>query len=181
MDEFIRQTLDSELHAYGFPPEEIAKAQNYYALDVAVSRSLQPFSALEAAYRKAAAEGAEWLLKPPDPPDSPDRRFMATISGFDAAPYWRKVRVALLVLFGGRDHVVPSEPNRRRLEAFLAEGGNTKAQIVTLENDNHLNMLAQTGVRTEYANLNRFDTIYFETLTEFLERMAGRALRPVKP
>jgi pimeloyl-ACP methyl ester carboxylesterase len=126
-DEFIRQTLESELRAYGFSSEEIAKAQEYYALDVAVSRGAQPFSALEEAYRKASAEGAEWLLKPPDPPNSPDRRFMAVITGFDPAPYWRKVRIPLLILFGGKDHVVPVGPNRARLEALLAEAGNIQA------------------------------------------------------
>jgi pimeloyl-ACP methyl ester carboxylesterase len=67
VDDFIRGTLESELRAYSFSPEEIAKAEDYYALDVAVSRGTQPFSAVEAAYRKASAEGTEWLLKPPDP------------------------------------------------------------------------------------------------------------------
>ena len=174
VDDFIRQTLDSELRAYGFPAEEIARAQEYYALDVAVSRAIEPFSVVESAYRKASAEGAEWLLKPPDPPESPDRKFMAAISGFDAADYWRKVRIPLLALFGGKDHVVPAELNRRRLETLLTEAGNTQAQIVTLANDNHLNMLAKTGVRTEYSTLNRFDPVYFETLTKFLDQMAVR-------
>ena len=172
-DEFISHTLESELRAYGFPPDEIAKAQRYYQLDVDVSRGAQPFAAVEKAYAEASAAGAEWLLKPPDPVDSPDRRFMAVIAGFDSAPSWRKVRIPLLVLFGGKDHVVPVGPNRSRLEALLAEAGNTNAQIVTLENDNHLAMLAKTGVRTEYATLNCFDPAYFQTLTSFLDRMTG--------
>lgn len=170
-DEFISHTLESELRAYGFPPEEIAKAQRYYQLDVNVSRGIQPFAAIEKAYTEASAAGAEWLLKPPDPINAPDRRFMAVIAGFDPAPYWRKVRIPLLILFGGKDHIVPVGPNRSRLEAILAEAGNTQTQIVTLENDNHLAMLAKTGVRSEYASLNRFDPAYFETLTTFLETM----------
>lgn len=116
VDDFIRQTLESELRAYGFASEEIAKAKKYYALDVSVSRGQQPFSLLEVAYKKASESGAEWLLKPPDPPCSPDRTFMATIAGFDAAPSWRRVRTPLLALFGSKDHIVPAEPNRSRLE-----------------------------------------------------------------
>jgi alpha-beta hydrolase superfamily lysophospholipase len=173
-DEFISHTLESELRAYGFPPEEIAKAQRYYQLDVEVSRGRQPFAAIEKAYAEASAAGAEWLLKPPDPLHAPDRRFMAVIAGFDPAPYWRKVRIPLLILFGGKDHIVPVGPNRSRLEALLAKAGNTQAQIVVLENDNHLAMLAKTGVRSEYASLNRFDPAYFETLTAFLDRMASQ-------
>jgi alpha-beta hydrolase superfamily lysophospholipase len=171
-DEFVRRTLESELGAYGFPPDEIAKAVRYYELDVAVSRGTKPFAEIEKAYAEASAAGAEWLLKPPDPIKSPDRRFMAVISGFDPAPYWRKTRIPLLVLFGGKDHVVPVEANRQKLETFLAEAGNTRAEIVVLKDDNHLNMLAKTGVRIEYATLNRFDPEYFKALTAYLERMA---------
>lgn len=176
-DEFISLTLESELRAYGFPPEEIARAQRYYQLDADVSRGVQPFSAVEKAYAEASAAGAEWLLKAPDPVNSPDRRFMAVIAGFDSASYWRKVRIPLLILFGGKDHIVPVGPNRPRLEALLAEAGNTQAQIVTLENDNHLAMLAKTGVRSEYATLNRFDPAYFETITTFLDRMGSSRSR----
>jgi alpha-beta hydrolase superfamily lysophospholipase len=172
-DEFVTRTLESELHAYGFPPDEIAKAVRYYELDVAVSRGTKPFSEIEKAYAEASAAGAEWLLKPPDPINSPDRRFMAVIFAFDPASYWRKTRTPLLVLFGGKDHVVPLEANRQKLETLLREAGNTQTEIVVLKDDNHLNMLAKTGVRTEYASLNRFDPDYFKTLTAYLERMAS--------
>lgn len=104
---------------------------------------------------------------------------MAIIAEFDAASYWRKVHLPLLVLFGGKDHVVPVGPNRSRLEGLLSEPGKTQVQIVTLEHYNHLAMLAKTGVRTEYATLNRFDPAYFQTLTAFLDRMFG--LPPAKP
>jgi pimeloyl-ACP methyl ester carboxylesterase len=170
VDDFISQTLESELRAYGFPPDEIAKAQRYYELDVAVSRGGQPLAAIEKAYAEASAAGAEWLLKPPDPINSPDRRFMAVIAGFDAGPFWQKIRIPFLVLFGGKDYVVPVGPNRSRLEALLSEVGKAQTQIITLEDDNHLAMMAKTGVRTEYATLNRFDPAYFQTLTVFLDR-----------
>lgn len=169
VDEFLDLTLNSELKAYGFSAEEIAKARAYYNLDVAVSCGRRPIGDVEQSYREASAAGAEWLLKPPDPAGAPDRKFMAAIAGFDAAPYWRKTAIPLLALFGGKDHVVPAEPNRARLEKLQA--GNNRAQIVTLPEDNHLNLLAKTGVRTEYASLNRFDPEYFRLLTRFLQRM----------
>ena len=166
-------TLESELEAYGFAPNEIAKAKDYYALDVAVSRGQRPFATLEAAYRKASAEGAEWLLKPPDPADSPDRRFMAAIAGSIPRRIGGKVSIPMLSLFGGKDHVVPAGPNRARLEKF-SPTPHIHSGIVTLEKDNHLNMIAKTGVRTEYATLNRFDPAYFETVSRFLETMARK-------
>jgi pimeloyl-ACP methyl ester carboxylesterase len=173
VDDFLRLTLESELRAYGFPPDEIARAVRYYNLDVAVSRGAKPFAEIEKAYAEASVAGAEWLLKSPDPINAPDRRFMKKISGFDAADFWRKTRTPLLILFGGKDHIVPVDPNRRRMEQLLGEAGNTRARIVVLENDNHLNMLAKTGVRSEYATLDRFDPEYFKTLTAYLEEMAA--------
>ena len=173
VDDFLRLTLESELRAYGFSPDEIAKAVRYYNLEVAVSRGAKPFAAIEKAYAEASAAGAEWLLKPPDPVNAPDRHFMAKISGFDGAEFWRKTRTPLLILFGGKDHIVPVEANRGRVEELLAEAKNTRARVVVLENDNHLNMLAKTGVRSEYGTLNRFDPEYFKTLTAYLEEMAA--------
>jgi uncharacterized protein len=172
-DDFIGQALQSELEAYGFSSEEIDKAKNYYALDVAVSRGQQPFSAIEIAYREASAAGAEWILKPLDPSNTPDRRFIAVIAGFDPEPYLRKVHGPYLALFGGKDHVVPATQNREALEKHLAEAGNNQAEVITWDSDNHLNLLAKTGVRTEYSTLNRFDPLYFATLKQFLTRMAS--------
>lgn len=159
------------MRAYGFTADEIAKAKAYYELDSAVSRGERPFSEIEAAYREASAAGAEWMLKPPDAANAPERQFIAAISGYDPAEYWRKVRLPLLILFGGKDHVVPVKSNRSRLEALLAEAGNSRAQIVTLPDNNHLNMIAKTGVRTEYATLNRFDPEFFRLVTNFLAQV----------
>ncbi len=172
VDEFLGRTVESELKAYGFHTKEIAKARAYYELDVAVSRGTRPFKEIETAYREATAAGAEWILKAPDTLGSPDRRFMAVIAGFDPANYWRNVRIPILALFGGKDNIVPAQPNRRRLESLLAEASNTDSEIVTLPDDNHLNMLAKTGVRSEYATLNRLDPKYFQVLIRFLGRVS---------
>lgn len=170
VDEFVGETLESELKAYGFSADEIAKARSYYDLDFAVSCGRRGIGEVERAYREATAAGAEWLLKPPDSVDAPDRKFMATIAGFDAAPYWRRVAIPMLILFGDKDHVVPAASNRPRMEKLLAQAGNKQTQIVTLQDDNHLNLLAKTGVRTEYPSLNRFDPEYFRILTKFLQQ-----------
>jgi hypothetical protein len=43
------------------------------------------------------------------------------------------------------------------------EQGLGAPEIVVLAEDNHLNILAKTGVRTGCAGLNRFDAEYFKT------------------
>jgi hypothetical protein len=78
-----------------------------------------------------------------------------------------EIRASDFSLFVGR----PVGPNRSRLEGLLSEAAKAQTEIVTLEDDNRLAMLAKTGVRTEYATLNRFDPAYFQTLTVFLNRM----------
>lgn len=172
VDQFVGDSLESELVAYGFDAAEIARARAYYELDAQVSRGQRPFANIKAAYDQASAAGAEWLLGPPLPADAPDRRFIAAISGFDPAPWWRRVHIPLLATFGGRDHVVPAAASRARLEALLREAGNGRAEIVTLAEDNHLNMLARTGVRTEYPGLGRLDPAYLSLIRAYLRKQA---------
>lgn len=173
VDQFVGDSLESELVAYGFDAGEIAKARAYYELDAEVSRGHRPLAELQSAYDRASAAGAEWLLAPPLPADAPDRRFIAAISGFDPAPWWRKVRVPVLATYGGKDHVVPAATSRSRLAALLRQAGNDRAEIVTLQGDNHLNMLAQTGVRTEYPRLGRIDPAYLDLIRTYLRKRAA--------
>ncbi len=86
------QTLeltDGQLKAYGFAPDEIEKALAYYRLDLDVTSGRRPWRDVDAAYKKAASEKAEWLFAPPETADSPSRAFLGRIANFDPAPYWR--------------------------------------------------------------------------------------------
>lgn len=164
-----QQILDqvrAELAAYEFPESEIAKAVAYYALDLDVSRGRAPYAAIKDAYDKAVAEGAEWLLGPPAPADSPDRVFIRLIADFDPAPYWRRSRAKLLALFGGKDVIVPAGPNASLLRSLIPAG--VPLTEIELPQANHLGFIGKTGVRAEYAKCTKLDPGYFAAIGRFL-------------
>jgi hypothetical protein len=163
----IVDMVEAEMKAYGFPPDEVARAKAYYALDTEVSCGRTPYSAIEKAFAEASAAQAEWLLGPPAPANSPDRTFIKLVADFDVAPYWKKSRAPLLALFGGKDVIVPPDKNAPLLKSMLPPG--VDAEIVTLPNANHLGFVADTGVRAEYAKRTQIDPGYFSTIDAWLD------------
>jgi pimeloyl-ACP methyl ester carboxylesterase len=91
------------------------------------------------------------------------------VGDFDPIPYWRKVRAPVLAIFGGKDNIVPVEPNARILLGLI--GSNPASEVVILPDDNHLGMLARTGLRAEYGRLDHIDPAYFDTIDDWLSRL----------
>ena len=167
------QTLEftkAQLEAYELPAAEIGKALAYYRLDLDVSTGKRPWSEIDAAYKKAAAANAEWLLAPPEPANSGSRAFLGRIADFDPAPHWAALRIPVLAVFGGRDLVVPADPNRALIQKQLA--ADPSAKVVAIDDVNHVGMIAKTGTIAEYPTLDHFDPVYFNTFGDWLERVA---------
>ncbi|GEM_PF-862734 len=163
---------ERQLEAYGLPKDEIAKALAYYRLDLDVSIGRKPWSAIEAAYRAASAAKAEWLIAPPEPEGSPSRGFLGRVAGFDPAPHWAKLHIPVLAVFGGKDFVVPEDPNRALLEKDFLHNGNPATKVVTIADVNHVGMIAATGTIAEYPTLDHFDPAYFATFGDWLAMIA---------
>ena len=166
------ELVEGQLKAYEFPPSEIEKALTYYRLDLDVTTGRQPFHNLEVAYRKATAEKAEWLLAPPEPADSAARAFLGRIAAFDPVPYWMKLHIPVLGMFGGKDSVVPADPNRAVLDKSLAGNGNPATKTLVIPDVNHVGMIAKTGTFAEYSTLDHYDSAYFRTFGDCLEKLA---------
>lgn len=162
----ILDNVEAELVAYGFPPEEIAKALAYYKLDTDVSRGRIPWSAIDDAHRRATAAKAEWILAPPAAADAPERTFIRLAADFDPAPYWRRTNVPVLALFGSKDVIVPPARNRDLLKTLIPAG--TRFHDRVIENANHLFMVADTGVRAEYPKRTAIHPAYFSTIDTWL-------------
>ena len=139
----IIDSVDAELHAYGFPADEIARTRSYYNLDTQVSLGNRLWSEVEAAFKKATSAGAEWLLAPPAARDAPERTIIRLMANFDPAPFWRRNKAPTLALYGGKDWVVPTTKNRAVLEKSVSAA--TKLIAVTLPSANHMMFVAKTG------------------------------------
>lgn len=168
--EQILASVEAELRAYGFPEDEIDRAKNYYSLDTDVSRGRRAWEEIDAAFRRATAAGAEWILAPPAAPDAPERTMIRLMSDFDPAPYWRANRAPTLALFGGKDWIVPAAANLRTLESMTPSDTNLTSLILPAAN--HLMFVARTGVRAEYPTRSHIDPGYFSTIARWLDDQA---------
>lgn len=162
----ILSAVDAELRAYGFPPGEIERALAYYALDTDVSCGVRPWSEIDAAFRRASASGAEWLIAPPVAADAPERTMIRLMADFDPAPFWRANRAPTLALFGAKDWIVPAERNLRALQS-MASGETLTVHV--MPDANHLMFIAETGVTAEYAGLSRLAPDYFPIIDAWLD------------
>ena len=166
------ELVEGQLKAYEFPPVEIEKAMAYYRLDLDVTTGRKPWPDVDAAFKKATAEKAEWLLGPPESADSAARAFLGRIAAFDPAPHWAKLHIPVLGIFGGKDSVVPADPNRALLDKALAANGNPATKTIVIPDVNHVGMIAKTGTFAEYQTLNHYDPAYFSTFGDWLEKLA---------
>lgn len=162
----ILSAIEAELRAYEFPQAEIERALAYYALDTDVSCGVRPWSEIDAAFRRASASGAEWLLAPPAAADAPERTLIRLMADFDPAPFWRANRAPTLALFGAKDWIVPAERNLHALQ-FMAPGETLTAHVV--QDANHLMFIAETGVTAEYGGLSRLAPDYFPIIDAWLD------------
>ncbi|NWG92423.1 MAG: alpha/beta fold hydrolase [Parvularculaceae bacterium] len=166
--EQILAQVDAELRAYGFPEDEIARASAYYALDIDVSCGERPWEDIDAAYKAAADAGAEWLLAPPAAKDAPERTMIRLMADFDPQPYWAASNARVLALFGGRDWIVPAEPNLAALKNMVRPELEFQTQI--LPQANHLMFTSETGLRDEYPTRSQLDPSYFAAIEKWLRR-----------
>jgi alpha-beta hydrolase superfamily lysophospholipase len=159
--------VEAELRAYEFQDDEIARALAYYALDTDVCLGVRPWSDIEAAYAKASAAGAEWLLAPPAKADAPERTMIRLMANFDPAPYWGRSKVPTLAIYGGKDWIVPAADNLAALNRIIAPNTDLKTEVLPAAN--HLMFVAKTGVRPEYPTLSRIDPGYFGAMSRWLD------------
>jgi fermentation-respiration switch protein FrsA (DUF1100 family) len=72
---------------------------------------------------------------------------------YDPAPTLRQVDVPVLALYGSKDLQVPPEQNAPPMRAALRSSPSDDATVRVLDGLNHLFQPAETGLPTEYAQI----------------------------
>lgn len=92
----------------------------------------------------------------------------------DPAPLLRAVEVPVLALYGGKDLQVSDELNAERMRELLAAEDDPKARVRVFENANHLFQPAQTGLPTEYAQIETtIDPDVLEAIATFIREVGS--------
>lgn len=89
---------------------------------------------------------------------------------YDPAPALEKVKIPVLMIFGGLDLQVPVNQNKPKMEEALLRGGNKNYKSVVFPKANHLYQEAKTGNPSEYSELPKeFVNGFLETIKDWIE------------
>lgn len=96
--------------------------------------------------------------------------WMQQFMGLDPQQYLKQLKAPVLSLIGEKDvQVIPNE-NNEVIERILKASGNTDYTVKTLPGLNHLFQQAETGLPTEYANIEEtFSEDVLEMITSWIK------------
>jgi dipeptidyl aminopeptidase/acylaminoacyl peptidase len=103
-----------------------ASAREYVGELVAVAYHGRPRTRLDAL--AAALRDRPWFFAPP-PGDAQYWRFSADLGRYDPLEWWRRVRVPVLLVYGGADQRVPPGESAARIASALRGAGNRDVTV----------------------------------------------------
>ncbi|MGD0048905.1 MAG: alpha/beta fold hydrolase [Bryobacteraceae bacterium] len=122
----------------GLKGNDLASADRFIERSVQVEGSGNGRGTLIGDYQAALRGGQTWA-KEIEPPaeDSYFWKFFPMIANYNAADYWRRVNVPVLIVEAGNDERVPVEPSVAAIQSALREGHNPDYTIVVFPNAPH--------------------------------------------
>lgn len=131
-------SLRMQVRAQGVLGEPLERADAFIDRTVAVARLGKGWQELRAEWESARKRGEPWaeLLQPPQQDDY-FWAFYPKIAEYNAAEYWRKVNVPVLVVQAGKDIYVPGEQSIAAIDAALREAHNPDFTILVLPGAPH--------------------------------------------
>jgi pimeloyl-ACP methyl ester carboxylesterase len=120
--------------------------------------------------KKTSPEDTEKAIKQIQPTVSPAgltwlRYFVST----NPAQFWEKVSCPVLALNGSKDLQVAADVNLPAIEKALKSGGNKNYKIMKLDGLNHLFQHSDTGLPTEYGNIEEtFSTEALKIIADWI-------------
>lgn len=120
----------------GFSEAETAKAMAFYSQWVDVGRTGQGWDELEATIPKVQNEKWFGWVEPP-PKDSWVWKWYPPVANYNPLPYWEKVSVPVLLIYGERDQNTPAALSILKIDQALRRARNSDYTIVELPRAAH--------------------------------------------
>jgi uncharacterized protein len=146
-------SITNQVRAKGISGNELTEAIEFIKLWVNVTRTRQSWEQFDAAIEKV--RGTKWfpMLRVP-PKDNWFWAFHKRVYDYNAADYWAKVNVPVLLIYGERDIYVPVAQSISNIDSALNKAGNKDYTIIMLPRASHaFNIEPEAGQPFEWWRL----------------------------
>jgi hypothetical protein len=165
------------LRKQGFPDDVIARSNQINAQLNEYLRTGKGRAEIETALQNARRE--KWFAQTDLPETAPSSRASSAYGGLDfdlnPLPFFQKVKVPLLVVFGELDNRIPPQKSVAQIEQALKDGGNVDFDIKIFPGADHSIRLPNgkrpdTGGKWDWA---RIAPGYMETVLDWTQKRVG--------
>ena len=119
-----------------FPADQAGPAMTYYTQFIEVARTGQGWGQFDAATEKVRGEPWFSFLALP-PKDHWLWAYYRGTGNYDSLPYWQKVAVPVLLVYGERDRLIPVQESAAAIERQLRKANNRDYTMVILPRADH--------------------------------------------
>lgn len=165
-----RLACQKRMQADGFGQDDQAAAQQYLDVFFGFVQGQKTEADWKAAFK--AIEKKDWTPYVVQYGQEDFVRWWQRNIGFSALPYWKKVRMPVLAIFGENDLIVPAAQNVPLMqEAILKK--HPASQVHVLPKANHLLMLGETRGDYQLSEIIGYAPGAFGLLHEWIGEQAG--------
>ena len=123
-------------HQAHFSEKQTDSAIRFYKIWLEVARTGNGWSEMENANDKFKnATWYEWVAPPPK--DNWIWNWYLKAGNYDYVPYWERVKIPTLLIYGDKDEVTPVKPSVDRIESALKKAGNKQYIVIIMPNAIH--------------------------------------------
>jgi pimeloyl-ACP methyl ester carboxylesterase len=153
------------LHQAHFSNRVADSALRFYKIWLEVARTGKGWDAMQRENEKVKTAGWYTWVQPP-PADSWPWTWYRKAGNYHFIPYWEKVRIPTLLLYGEKDEITPVGPSARKIGSALEKAGNRTHQLIIFPNAIH-NL---TEVKKEGDLWAKTTPGYYETIYRWIMR-----------
>jgi pimeloyl-ACP methyl ester carboxylesterase len=146
-------SITNQVRSRGISGNDLTEAITFIKMWVNVARTGQGWDQFDAAIERA--RGANWFRAIRVPPkDDWTWAFFKRIYEYNAADYWAKVTVPVLVMYGERDLYTPVSQSISNIDRTLSRAGNKDYTIITFPRASHtFDMEPEAGQTFEWPRM----------------------------
>ena len=111
-------------------------ALRFYKIWLEVARTGKGWDDMQKENQRVRSAGWYSWVQPPDSGNWAWSWYRMA-GNYNFTPFWQKVKIPTLLLYGKKDEITPVEPSRRRIESALRKADNSKFQLVMFPNAIH--------------------------------------------